>query len=133
VFGARNRKTKNMIQQPPTVLTVTIADNAAISGAFQLTPFFGGIVIAPAAWIAANMGFQVCDTETGTYVVLRDDALNQPVQIENISTSAARAYKIPNAIFPAQWVKLWSKSATAGTETDVNQTGGPLNFTLMLK
>lgn len=62
-----------MNQQPPTVLTVTMADNAAVTGAFRMHDFIGGIVIVPAAWIAANMGFQVCDTETGTYAILRED------------------------------------------------------------
>lgn len=122
-----------MIQQPPTVLTVTIADNAAVSGAFQITPFIGGIVTVPTGWVAANIGFQVSTEEAGTYTILREDDTDQPVQIISVSTSASRSYKIPNDIFPAQWVKLWSKSATAATETDVNQTGGPLNFTLMLK
>ena len=122
-----------MFQQPPIALTATIADGAAISGAFRLHEYYGGIVTVPAAWVAANMGFQVCDTEDGTYSILREPGTNQPVQIENMSTSAIRSYKIPNDIFPALWVKLWSKSATAATETDVNQTGGPLSITVMLK
>lgn len=122
-----------MIQQPPTVLTVTIADNAAISGAFRMREWLGGIITVPSGWTAANIGFQVCETESGTYTILREDDADQPVQILSVNTSAARSYKIPNDVFPALWVKLWSKSATATTETDVNQTGGPLNFTIMLK
>jgi hypothetical protein len=122
-----------MVQQPPTVLTVTIADDAAISGAFYVAPFIGGIVTIPAAWVAANMGFKVSDREDGTYTILREDDTDQPVQIQYVSTSTAKSYKIPNEIFPALWVKLWSKSATAATETDVNQSGGPLSITVMLK
>jgi hypothetical protein len=122
-----------MIQQPPTVLTVTMADGAAITNAFQMHNWIGGIVVIPAAWIAANMGFQVSDREDGTYTILREDDTDQPVQIQYVSTSTAKSYKIPNEIFPALWVKLWSKSATNATETGVDQTGGPLNFTLMLK
>src|SRR3990167_4981683 len=122
-----------MYQQPPTSFTVTIADNAAISGAFRMHEYAGGIVTVPTGWVAANIGFRVCDTETGTYTILREDDADQPVQIVSVSTSASRSYKIPNDVFPAHWVKLWSKSATAATETDVNQTGGPLTFTLMLK
>jgi len=122
-----------MIQQPPAVVPVTIADNAAVSGAFRMHEFIVGIITVPATWVAANMGFQVCDTEDGTYSILREDATDQPVQIQNMSTSAVRSYRMPAAVMAALWVKLWSKSATAANETDVNQTGGPLSITVMLK
>ena len=119
------------VQQPPTALTVTIADGAAISGAFDLTDFIGGIVIIPDSWTDANMGFKVCETQTGTFVILRDNT-GVPVQISGIITNAANAYKIPDDIFPARWVKLWSKNTTAATVTDNNQTGA-ISPVVMLK
>jgi hypothetical protein len=112
---------------------VVIADDAAISNAFSMAEWISGIITVPSGWTAANVGFQVCDTESGTYTILREDDADQPIQIVSVSTSAARSYKIPNDVFPANWVKLWSKSTTAATETDVNQTGGPLSITVMLK
>jgi hypothetical protein len=120
------------VQQPPTSLSMTLADDGTLTAAFQMDWFIGGIVIIPNGWTAANMGFKVSDSEAGTYVILRDED-GAPVQIGTILTSAARAYKIPNEVFPARWVKLWSKSATAATEDDVAQAGGPLTFTVMLK
>ncbi len=122
-----------MILQPPTVIPVVIADNAYLSNAFSMIDWGVGILTVPTGWVAANIGFQVCHTEGGTYTILREEDTDQPVQIQYVSTSAARSYRVPVELFAAQWVKLWSKSATAATETDVNQTGGPLELTLMLK
>lgn len=74
----------------------------------------------------------VAPTTGGTFVILRD-ASGNPVQIGSIKTDGARAYALPAELFGCGFVKLWSKSATAATETDVNQTGGPLSLTVVLK
>ena len=109
------------VLQPPTTLPLTIAINTAISGAFLMDDFIGGFVLIPAAWDAANIGFQICSTETGTYVIAKDKD-GSPIQIASVTTNASYWYAIPTTLFPARWVKVWSKSATAATVTDVNQT-----------
>lgn len=109
------------MEQLSASFNLTIADGAAVSDA----------VIIPTSWTDANMGFKVCDTPTGTFVPLKTDA-GVPVQISSITTDAAYGYKIPNDIFPARWVKLWSKSTTAATVTDTNQSGA-ISITVMLK
>lgn len=119
--------------QPPTVVKLSIADDGTLSGAFYMGDHSLGLVTIPSGWTAANMGFKVCDTEGGTYTILRDDSTDAPVQIANIATAAAKTYVIPTKVFPALWIKLWSKSATAATETDVQQSGGPLAITVILK
>jgi hypothetical protein len=120
-----------MTEQKAASYNLTIANGAAVSTAFNTSDFIGGIVIIPTSWTDANMGFKVCDTEGGTFVALKDDD-GAPVQIAAITTDAPFAYKIPNEIFPAMWVKLWSKSTTAATVTDTNQSGD-ITITVMLK
>lgn len=109
------------IRRSTAVGLSTIASSAALGSAVKIEGHQSGIVIMPAAWTAASMGFKVCDTENGTYVIVR--AIDgTPLQIAGIVTDAANAYKIPDDVFNgAVWVKPWSKHATAGTITDVNQ------------
>jgi hypothetical protein len=100
---------------------LTIPINTALSEAFAFGGWEYGQVIVPAEWTAANIGFCVCDTVAGTYVILRDDT-GTPVQVSGIKADGSRAYALPAKLAGARFVKLWSKHATAGTETDVNQT-----------
>ena len=122
----------NRITRAIDVVTLTMADSGNVTEAFDMTLFASGMVLMPAAWIAANCGFKVCDTEGGTFTLLLDD-IGVPVQISTVSTSRAGWYALPDKLFGAHFVQLWSKSATAATETDVSQTGGPLSFTVALK
>lgn len=110
---------------------LTIANNAALSAAFSMQDYAGGIVTVPSAWTAANIGFQVCFEPAGTFAILRDDE-GTPVQISGILTNGVRAYAFPDKVFAAHWVKLWSKSSTAATETDTNQ-GGDRALSVVLK
>jgi len=120
------------VQQPPTVLTVTIANGAATSGAFDMRYWVSGAVLVPSAWTAANIGFQVCDTETGTFVALKDDT-GVPVQISSVTTDTSFWYEFPTPeVFSGHFVKLWSKSTTAATVTNTNQ-GAARTLTVMLK
>ena len=99
----------------------TILINAATGSAVKIEGHQTGMVIMPAAWTAASLGFKVCDTEDGTYLILRTDA-GVPIQITGIVTDAANAYKLPADLFNGPiWVRPWSKHATAGTITDINQ------------
>lgn len=110
------------IARGTSVHALTIADGAATSAVVDFSLHAGGYVDIATSWTAANMGFYVCDTADGTFVILRDEAGN-PVQISNILTTGARAYALPSQVFGCKFVKLWSKSSTSATETDTNQTG----------
>lgn len=110
------------VQQPPTVIPLTIASGAAISGAFSLEHWLLGSVFVPDSWTDANVGFKVSDTESGTYLIAKD-ADGVPLQIGGINTTTGAAYAIPTSLFAFTWVKLWSKNTTDATETDNNQTG----------
>jgi len=103
-------------------VSLTIANNAALSDAFDMSRYLGGLVSVPGTWTAANIGFYVCDTLAGTYVPALDDT-GVPIQISTVNTGRAGMYAIPSKLFPAMFVKLWSKNATAATETDINQAG----------
>jgi hypothetical protein len=104
-----------------SIVTQTIAINTAVATtAFDMSKKIGGMVITPTAWTAANIGFYVCDTLAGTYVIAKDKT-GVPIQISTVATGAAGAYAIPTEIFTAKFVKVWSKNATAATETDINQ------------
>lgn len=122
---------KTRIARHSAQLTVTIANGAALSEAFDFSEFSGGHVITPDVWTAANIGFQVSATQSGTYTILRDKA-GAPVQVSTVKTDGGRAYSMPDEVFGALWVKLWSKNTTAATETDTNQ-GGARTLGLTLK
>ena len=111
-------------------IDLTIANGAAISAAFNFGAYAGGCVLVLSAWTDANIGFQVCATQTGTFAILRDDA-GTPIQVSGIATGAARAYALP-AKLTGMWLKLWSKSTTSATETDTNQ-GAERALTVILK
>jgi hypothetical protein len=120
-----------MISRYVEARSAVIDDGAAVSAAVDFRRVAGGVVIIPTSWTAANLGFYVCDTLGGTYVILRDESGN-PVQVSGILTTGARAYSLPSQLFGAAYIKLWSKSSTAATETDTNQSGA-ITLTLMLK
>ena len=114
------------------VVTQNIALGEAVSStAFDMSNYIGGMVITPTAWTAANIGFYVCDTLAGTYVIAKDKT-GVPIQISTVATGAAGGYAIPTDIFTVKFVKLWSKSTTAGTETSVNQDAARI-LRIMLK
>jgi hypothetical protein len=99
-----------------TSFAVTIAENAALSGAIDLSNVVGdaGLVGVPSAWTAAAIGFKVSDTLGGTYSPLRDES-GAIVQISGIITNAAGWYKLPDALRGAMFVKLWSQAAGVDT------------------
>ena len=115
-----------------SVETLTIGLGLAITSTeLDMTHYSGGVVIVPAVWDAANIGFTVSPTSGGTFVILRD-YLGTPVQISGIETAGSRAYSLPMEIFACGFIKLWSKSLTTLTETDVNQAANR-TLTVILK
>jgi hypothetical protein len=66
----------------------------------------------PAAWTAANIGFQVSSTFDGTYLPLYDDAGNI---VEIASPAVDQAMRVPVEVLAARFVKIWSQTAGADT------------------
>lgn len=115
-----------LISRRYTVISVTISAGEALSDAVDMRHFAGGLVITPSAWTSADIGFKVSDTENGTYVPLYDDT-GAAVYISGVDVD--RACVMPENLYGAHFVKLWSSSAGA---SDVNQ-GDDRTLTLMLK
>jgi len=117
------------ISRNSSVIAAAIANGAALSSAIGMADFDGGMLVTPAAWTAAAIAFKVCDTVDGTFVPLRG-ASGAVVEITNVVTNAAAAYPLPTELSGAQFFKIWSETAGAGT--DVNQ-GAARSLTVILK
>jgi len=91
---------------------VTIALNGNLSTVIPFSEFAGGVIHMPAAWTAASIGFTVSSSADGTFLPLYDGAI--PVQIS--SPAVNKAYPIPDKLFGARFVKLWSQNGS-GTLT----------------
>ena len=93
--------------------------------AFSVPPvdmreWFGGQLLVPIGWDAANIGFYVGEDANGSFVPLLDDT-GVPVQISGVVVGTASVYQLPYAIFGSFFIKLWSKSTVLATKTNVNQ------------
>lgn len=124
--------TKRMAESLPSLFDISA--DPTLGAAVKFEGHSAGCVIMPSGWTDANLGFKVCDQEEGTFVILRKDDGSTPVQLENILTTGARAYQLPEELFAAApiWVKPWSKNKIAATETDVNQTTADKTLTFMM-
>jgi hypothetical protein len=107
-------------------MSVTIPSGAALSEALDIRSYEKGYIILPSAWTAANIGFQVSTGNEDTFVILRAEGSANPLQITNLPTAASRAFTLPAELFSVPFIKLWSKSTTAATETDTNQAADRL-------
>ena len=107
-----------MTRQVSTI-TLTIANGAALSDAFEL----GGATLLtlhmPSAWTAADIGFQVSSTFGGTYQPLRDETGNL-VQVSG--PAASNSYILPAELSAALFLKLWSQSSGTGTNQGAERT-----------
>jgi len=93
--------------------TVTIAESAHLSGAIDMRDYSGGILVMPAAWTTADIGFHISDAIDGTFVPLKDhDDAYVVVDAPDVDT----AFELPPEIFGAHFVKLWSTDG-AGANT----------------
>ena len=109
-----------LINRTTKVQSMTIANGAALSDAFDMTDYAGGQVLMPAAWTAASIGFQVASSSGGTYYPLHDDD-GTLVQID--SPAVDKAYQLPIELFGCFWVKLWSQDgAASGTNQAAART-----------
>jgi hypothetical protein len=91
---------------------VSIASGAALSNVISFREFGYGIVHMPAAWTAANIGFQVSSTLDGTFLPLYDDA---GALVEIASPAVDQAMRIPVEVMAARFVRLWSQTGGSGT------------------
>lgn len=90
---------------------VTIAISAALSDPIDLSKYSGGVILMPAAWTAAGIGFKVSNSYGGTYVALIDAAGDE---IEAAAAGVVSvAHPMPAAIFGFKYIKLWSETAGA--------------------
>ena len=112
-----------------TSVTATIASGAALSDAIDVGAYGAGIVIMPAEWTAADLGLQVCPTATGTFVPLLDTSNGYGTDVSVDAVAGAKAYPLPDYIFAAGYIKLWSHN---GSGVAVNQDA-ERTFTVMLK
>ena len=104
-----------LINRTTKVQSMTIANGAALSDAFDFRDFSFLTVQMPGAWTAASLGFYVASSLGGTFQPLYDDDGNL-AQID--SPAASKDYSAPAAIGGAHFVKLWSQN---GSGTGTNQ------------
>lgn len=90
---------------------VTIPNGTALSNTISLLEFGYSIIHMPAAWTAANIGFQVSSTLDGTFLPLYDDA---GALVEISSPAVDQAMRVPVEVLAARYIKLWSQSAASG-------------------
>jgi len=114
-----------LLNRGVSIKTLTIANGEAESEAFDMSISAGATILMPAAWTAANIGFQVSDAEEGTFVPLYD----ADAAIVEVAAEASKAFTCPAELFGCAWVKLWSQD---GAGSDENQ-GGARSIKLLLK
>lgn len=105
---------------------LAIANGAAVSDIMTTRGFAGGMLLMPAAWTSASIGFKVCNAEGGTFLPLYDHTATL-VQIP--APAVDRAYEIPPEVFAAPFVQLWSQN---GSGTNTNQ-GAARSVPVMMK
>ena len=103
-----------IINRTTKTQSLTIANGAAVSDAFDMRDYAGGNLYMPAAWTAASIGFQIAIDDGGTFYPLYDDTA---AIVEIAGPCVDTAYTLPNELFSALFVKLWSQDG-AGNGTN---------------
>ena len=104
-----------LINRHTKIVTLSIANGAAVSDALDMKDYAGGQLYMPAAWTAASIGFQIATSNGSTYYPLYDSTGNL-VQISSPAVDCA--YQLPIELFGVLHVKLWSQD---GSGNDTNQ------------
>jgi hypothetical protein len=104
----------------PHFKTVTIADGATKSAAFEIRDYVLTGIIIPANMENTELTFEVCDTLAGTYVPLyRSDG----TQVAITYTTAARGFGLStgdlDALAPWWFVKLVSAGSNQTGDADI--------------
>ncbi len=98
-------------------VSAAVANGAALSGIIDNTWGAAGGLKAPAALEATTViGFKVAESQDGTFLPLHD-ASGTLVEVA-VDAAAAKAYALPDELFPWPYFKLWTEAAGA----DVLQT-----------
>jgi hypothetical protein len=90
---------------------VSIANGVALSNVIAFKEYAYAVLHMPAAWTAADIGFQVSSELDGTFLPLYDDA---GALVEISSPAASQAHAIPAEVLAARFVKVWSETAGSG-------------------
>jgi hypothetical protein len=98
--------------------TLTIASGAALSGELEFSPYDKLIIHMPAAWTAADIGFQVSNGSGGTFLPLYD-AAGARVEYTPVVSTAALA---PAGLAGAYWLKLWSQTGGVSVNQAAERT-----------
>jgi len=97
------------------LLTATISSGNSLSAAVDLRNEYVEKILMPAAWDAAALTFQVCETESGTY----RDLYTETAEFSVSAAGAGRAIVVP----PERWLGgAWLKVRSGTSGTPVNQT-----------
>jgi len=98
-------------------VTVTIPINTAQpTTPFDMRMFAGGFIEMPAAWTAADICFKVSTQETDTPQPLYDE---NGTLLRIDGPTANNRYVIPDKVFAAHYVWLWSEDGAAGDENQL--------------
>jgi hypothetical protein len=111
------------------VVTLTIAQTAALSDAVDMTDYAGGEILMSGDWTAADLGAQLSDTLGGTYATLKDSSNAYGIDVSIDGPVASAAYPIPPFWFGAHFLKLHSHN---GSGTNTNQAAAR-SIKLLLK
>jgi hypothetical protein len=104
--------TRARTEKACTQLTVSIAANTCESEVIDFRRYSNMLLHMPAAWTAANIGFKVSTTKTGTFIPLYQDATL--IQVQNCTVSLA--FVAPSQVAYGRYVRLWSQSS--GSDVD---------------
>ena len=114
-----------MSRERQPYVTVTIANNASASSAFELSGWHIVGVISPAAWTGADITFSVDPTGAGTFYPVVDAAAGAVIRLTGIGTSTAEFHAMPAAssypFITGQDAKVLSTNTAS--EAAVNQGG----------
>ena len=103
----------------------TIQSGQALTEAIDYRDFSSGQIVIPAAWDAADIGFQVAGSLSTTFQPLKASAGGTLIQIDTIV--AGETFKLPDELFGTHYFKIWSQNAGTG----VNQTADRELFVLL--
>jgi len=91
-------------------ISVTFADSASLSSAFDMSGAAELQVIMPTAWTAARLGLHVSTAIGGTYVPLKKGSDDSVIEI--LSNDTSTAYTFPTDVAGSHFAKLWSHNST---------------------
>jgi hypothetical protein len=115
------------IQGEHLAIPVPIAAGATgLSGVVNISGMCLMAIKMPASWATANITFQACETPTGTFYDLYDDAGSE-VLVTAAQQKVISCDSVALKLAPLQFIKI--RSGT--TATPVNQTGAPTLYLLV--